>query len=62
MFKIAFLVAMCVAGFTEWLKKILPANSRIEDTDMAEKIVELSKNQILSQSSLAMMAQSNSKN
>ena len=38
------------------------ANSRIEDTDMAEKIVELSKNQILSQSSLAMMAQSNSKN
>ena len=38
------------------------ANSRIEDTDMAEKFVELSKNQILSQSSLAMMAQSNSKN
>ena len=38
------------------------ANSRIEDADMAEKIVELSKNQILSQSSLAMMAQSNSKN
>ena len=38
------------------------ANSRIEDTDMAEKIVELSKNQILSQSSLAMMAQSNSNN
>lgn len=38
------------------------ANSRIEDTDMAEKIVELSKNQILSQISLAMMAQSNSKN
>ena len=38
------------------------ANSRIEDTDMAEKIVELSKNQILSQSSLAMMAQANSKN
>lgn len=38
------------------------ANSRIEDADMVEKIVELSKNQILSQSSLAMMAQSNSKN
>lgn len=38
------------------------ANSRIEDADLAEKIVELSKNQILSQSSLAMMAQSNSKN
>ena len=38
------------------------ANSRIEDADLAEKLVELSKNQILSQSSLAMMAQSNSKN
>ena len=38
------------------------ANSRIEDADMAEKFVEFSKNQILSQSSLAMMAQSNSKN
>lgn len=36
------------------------ANSRIEDADMAEKIVELSRNQILSQSSLAMMAQANS--
>lgn len=36
------------------------ANSRIEDVDMAEKIVELSRNQILSQSSLAMMAQANS--
>ena len=38
------------------------ANSRIEDTDMAEKIVELSKNSILSQSSLAMIAQANSQN
>lgn len=36
------------------------ANSRIEDADMAEKIVELSRNKILSQSSLAMMAQANS--
>lgn len=36
------------------------ANSRIEDADMAEKIVELSRDQILSQSSLAMMAQANS--
>ena len=36
------------------------ANSRIEDADMAEKIVELSKNQILSQSSLAMLGQANS--
>lgn len=36
------------------------ANSRIEDADMAEKYVEYSKNQILTQSSLAMLAQSNS--
>lgn len=36
------------------------ANSRIEDADMAEKFVEFSKNQILSQSSLAMIAQANS--
>lgn len=36
------------------------ANSRIEDADMAEKIVELSRDQVLSQSSLAMMAQANS--
>ena len=38
------------------------ANSRIEDADMAEKLVEFSKNQVLSQSSLAMIAQANSKN
>lgn len=25
MFKIAFIVAMCVTGITEWLKKLLPA-------------------------------------
>ena len=36
------------------------ANSRIEDADMAEKFVEFSKNQILSQSSLPMIAQANS--
>lgn len=36
------------------------ANSRIEDADMAKKFVEFSKNQILSQSSLAMLAQANS--
>lgn len=36
------------------------ANSRIEDADMAEKLVEFSKNQILSQSSLAMLGQANS--
>ena len=36
------------------------ANSRIEDADLAEKLVEFSKNQVLSQSSLAMIAQANS--
>jgi flagellin len=35
------------------------ANSRIESTDMAKEMVELTKNQILSQSSQAMMAQVN---
>lgn len=35
------------------------ANSRIEDADMAEKLVEFAKNQVLSQSSLAMIAQAN---
>lgn len=37
-------------------------NEHHKEFILAEKIVELSKNQILSQSSLAMMAQSNSKN
>ena len=36
------------------------SNSRIEDADMAEKVVEYSKNQVLSQSSLAMIANANS--
>lgn len=34
------------------------ANSRIEDADMAEKFVEFSKNQILTEASSAMLAQS----
>lgn len=36
------------------------ANSRIEDADMAEKIVELTKNQILQQSAVSILAQANS--
>ena len=36
------------------------ANSRIEDADMAEKFVEYSRNQILSNSSLAILSQANS--
>ena len=35
------------------------ANSRIEDADMAEKLVEFAKNRVLSQSSLAMISQAN---
>lgn len=35
------------------------ANSRIEDADMAEKFVEYTKNAILQQSSVAMLAQAN---
>lgn len=35
MFKIAFIVAMCVAGFTEWLKKLLPAKVTEKDVVMA---------------------------
>jgi flagellin len=36
------------------------ANSRIEDADMAKSFVEMSKNQILSQSVVAMLSQANS--
>ena len=35
MFKIAFLVAMCVAGFTEWLKNLLPAKVKENSIVMA---------------------------
>lgn len=36
------------------------ANSRIEDADMAETVVEYTKNQILREASIAMLAQANS--
>jgi flagellin len=35
------------------------SESRIRDTDMAEQMVEFTKNQILQQSSTAMLAQAN---
>ena len=35
MFKIAFLVAMCVAGITEWLKNLLPAKVKENSIVMA---------------------------
>lgn len=34
-FKIAFIVAMCVAGITEWLKNLLPANVKENNIVMA---------------------------
>ena len=35
MFKIAFIVAMCVAGLTEWLKNLLPAKVKENSIVMA---------------------------
>ena len=35
MFKIAFIVAMCVAGITEWLKNLLPAKVKENSVAMA---------------------------
>lgn len=35
MFKIAFIVAMCVAGITEWLKNLLPAKVKENNIIMA---------------------------
>lgn len=35
MFKIAFIVAMCVAGLTEWLKNLLPAKVKENNVVMA---------------------------
>lgn len=35
MIKIAFIIAMGVAGFTEWLKKLLPAKVKENDVVMA---------------------------
>lgn len=35
MFKIAFIVAMCVAGITEWLKNLLPAKVKENSVTMA---------------------------
>lgn len=35
MFKIAFIVAVCVAGITEWLKNLLPAKVKENSVAMA---------------------------
>ncbi|MGI9255558.1 MAG: flagellin [Salinispira sp.] len=49
-------------GITIGAENLQSAESRIRDVDMAMETVEFVKNQILSQSSLAMLAQANQKN
>jgi flagellin len=41
------------------IENLTASESRIRDTDMAKEMVELAKNQILLQSSQAMLAQAN---
>ena len=48
-----------VMGITVGAENLQAAESRIRDTDMAEQMVEYSKNQILVQSGTAMLAQAN---
>jgi flagellin-like hook-associated protein FlgL len=52
---------MAQRGVDMTTEKLQSAESRIRDADMARQFVELTKNQILSQSSAAMTAQANSK-
>jgi flagellin len=52
---------MAQRGVDMTTEKLQSAESRIRDADMAREFVELTKNQILSQSSSAMTAQANSK-
>jgi len=44
------------------VENLQAAESRIRDTDMAQQMVEYSKNSILSQSATSMLAQANQKN
>jgi len=50
-----------VVGITVGAENLQAAESRIRDVDMAEKMVDYSKNQILVQSGTAMLAQANMK-
>lgn len=45
-----------------WGKYTISAESRIRDTDMAETMVEYSKNNILAQAGQSMLAQANQSN
>ncbi|AHC15133.1 flagellin [Salinispira pacifica] len=53
---------MARQGITIGAENLQAAESRIRDTDMAGEMVEFVKNQILTQSSQAMLAQANQKN
>jgi flagellin len=46
-------------GLMSGFENMQASESRIRDTDMAEQMVEFTKNQILQQSSTAMLAQAN---
>lgn len=53
---------LMVKGIEVGSENLLSAQARIQDTDMAREMSEFSKNQILVQSSTAMVAQANQKN
>jgi len=48
-----------VAGLDVGAENMQAAESRIRDADMAKSMVEYTKNQVLSQSGTAMLAQAN---
>jgi flagellin len=48
-------------GLSIGAENLQAAESRIRDTDMAERMVEFVKDQILTQSATAMLAQANNK-
>jgi flagellin len=50
-----------VTGINIGAENLQAAESRIRDTDMAEQMVEYTKDQILNQSGIAMLAQANAK-
>jgi flagellin len=52
---------MAVGGILSGYENLMAAESRIRDTDMAEEMVNYVKNQILVQTSTAMLAQANMK-
>ena len=51
-----------VAGMERIMENITTAESRIRDTDMAEEMVNYSKNNILAQAGQSMLAQANQSN